>query len=237
MKYLSQIQVLGDSILEGIQVNPINKKYYTKNEIDFALLSRRFQLIIQNNSRFGCTVTKGSRLLERMLLKGLHTDAVVMDFGGNDCNYKWSDIALNPDGEFEPTTPLPDFIKNYKHIIHVLKKHDIVPILTTLPPLEPQRFFDWWCQNLNQKNIMKWLGSITEIYSQQEKYSNQVAIIATEENVPLIDIRAAFLSHGHIGDLMCEDGTHPNSNGQRIITQAFLSFAEKYQQSPNVIAV
>lgn len=78
---------------------------------------------------------------------------------------------------------------------------------------------------------MKWLGSITEIYSQQEKYSYHVAQLAMEEGIPLVDIRGAFLAHGHIGELLCEDGTHPNTMGQKVITQAFLEFAERRKKS------
>lgn len=224
MNCITNIQLFGDSILKGIQINPINKRYYTKNDIDTQMLSERYALCFQNDSRFGCTVTKGEKILTSKMESGLHCDAVIMDFGGNDCDYKWNEIAENPEGSFQPNTPLLDFMIEYRIIIQKLKAKGIVPILTTLPPLEPQRFFDWWCQNLNKDNILKWLGSITAIYSQQEKYSRHVEQLAKEENVSLVDIRGAFLDHGHIGTLMCEDGTHPNSKGQEIITEAFSNF-------------
>jgi lysophospholipase L1-like esterase len=230
VRCLTNIQLFGDSILKGIQVNPTSKRYYTKNDIDLPMLSERFSLSIQNDSHFGCTVTKGDKILSRKLESGLNFDAVIMDFGGNDCDFNWNEIAANPDGNYQPNTPLPDFILEYRAIIQKLKANGIVPILTTLPPLEPQRFFDWWCQNLNKVNIMKWLGSITAIYSQQEKYSRQVEQLAKEENVPLVDIRGAFLNHGRIDTLMCEDGTHPNSEGQKIITEAFLNFFDSRGQ-------
>ncbi|WP_346910935.1 SGNH/GDSL hydrolase family protein [Faecalicatena orotica] len=225
MKSIKNIEVLGDSLLKGIQVNPVNKKYQTKNDIDFDMLSREYALSIKNDSRFGCTVTKGARILLKKLDTGLNCDAVVMDFGGNDCDYKWAEIAENPEGDFSPNTPLKQFIEEYTCLIQTLKSRGILPILTTLPPLDPQRFFNWWCQNLNKKNVMKWLGSIGHISDHQATYSSAVEALAASEHVPLIDIRSAFLRHGTISDLICEDGTHPNSKGQQIITGVFQSFA------------
>ncbi len=224
MKHLEKIEVLGDSILKGIQVNPKNKRYYTKNDIDVNMLSSMYSLTITNESRFGCTVTKGYQIITRKLKKGMECDAIVMDFGGNDCDFRWEDIAANPDGSFEPNTPLDIFMTEYTNLIRTLKDKNIMPILTTLPPLEPQRFFDWWCRNLNKENIIKWLGSIEEIYNHQALYSSYVEEIARKENVPLVDIRSAFIKNGNIGNLICEDGTHPNSNGQKIITEVFKNF-------------
>ncbi len=229
MAMYKNIELLGDSILQGVQINPVNKHYYTKNEIDTQMLCKKFDCSIKNNSRFGCTVIKGKKLLNNMLSSGFHCDALVMDFGGNDCDYKWKDIAENPNGVFEPNTPLPLFIEEYRSMIRDLKEHEIVPILTTLPPLEPQLFFDWWCRTLNKENVIKWLKTITQIYVHQENYSKQIEILAREEQVKLIDIRKEFLNYGAISDLICEDGTHPNSEGQKLITKAFDEFFSKEQ--------
>jgi len=230
MKYLSKVEVLGDSILKGIQVNKENLKYYIKNDFGIDILRKRYEIDIQNNSKFGCTVTKGDQMLTKKMKLGLSCDAVVMDFGGNDCDYKWSEIAANPYKEFKTNTPIDEFRETYRGIIKKLRDNNIIPILTTLPPLEAQHFFDWWCKDLNKENIMKWLGNVATIYNHQEHYSKEVEKIAKEENVPIVDIRSAFLSHGNVGELLCEDGTHPNSLGQKIITEAFDNFLIQWQK-------
>lgn len=71
---------------------------------------------------------------------------------------------------------------------------------------------------------MRWLGSISTIYKHQEHYSEQVLRLAREEDVPVINIRKTFLEHGDVASLICEDGTHPNSKGQQLITKAFQTF-------------
>ena len=53
--------------------------------------------------------------------------------------------------------------------------------------------------------------------------------LAREENVPLVDLRGAFLDHWHLDTLLCEDGTHPNSAGQALIGRAFRDFAERWE--------
>ena len=230
IKQLHDIQVLGDSILKGIQVDPQTGKYITKNEMDSRRIAKDYALEIENHSHFGCTITKGAKLLDRMLERGMACDAVVMDFGGNDCDYKWPEIAENPDGIHLPAVPLGEFVDQYRKVIGKLKERGIVPILTTLPPLEPQRFFDWWCGGLNQENVLRWMGGVVNIYAHQENYSRAVEDVARMEQVPLVDIRRAFLHHGRIGDLICADGTHPNSTGQQLITEAFEEFAVQYRK-------
>jgi len=221
------IGLFGDSILKGIQINPENKKYYVNNNIDVEILSKEYSIQIKNYSSFGCTVTKGSDLLNKRLEKNIGCDAIVMDYGGNDCDYNWKAISENPECDHFPNTPMKLFTETYYGIIDTLKKKGVLPILTTLPPLEPQRFFEWFCRDLNKKNILKWLGEINNIYCHQESYSRAIEKIALKTQVPLVDLRGAFLTFGNIDALLCEDGTHPNTSGQKVITSSFYNFAGK----------
>lgn len=227
MERQRQVLVLGDSILKGIQVDPETKKYVTRNDIDVCALETRFGLQVHNDSHFGATVEKGKRLLDRLLNRQAACDYLVMDFGGNDCNLRWDQVAADPKAEHLPSVPLAKFVECYREMVCAVKAAGIEPILTTLPPLVPQRFFDWWCRGLDQGAVMSWLGDVNNIYAWQENYSRSVERLAAAEGVDLVDLRGAFLDHGHIEELMCEDGTHPNSAGQALITRAFQGFAEE----------
>jgi len=227
-KTLNNIGLFGDSILKGIQINPVNKKYYVNNNINLEMLSKKYSIQIKNYSSFGCTVLKGSDLLKKRLEKNIGCDAIIMDYGGNDCDYNWKAISDNPDGNHFPNTPMELFTEAYCGIIDTLKKKGILPILTTLPPLEPQRFFEWFCGDLNKKNILMWLGEINNIYCHQENYSREIEKIALEKQVPLVDLRGAFLKFGNIKALLCEDGTHPNTSGQKIIAASFNNFVDRF---------
>jgi lysophospholipase L1-like esterase len=224
MGVLRSVGVFGDSILKGIQVDTENKRYCVKNHIDIEQISHKHQLVVNNYSLFGCTVKKGWLMLQKRIDKGKFYDMVVIEYGGNDCDFNWKEIASDPGIQHTPNTPLDIFFTTYCKIISMLKKKCIIPILTNLPPLEPQKFFDWFCKGLNKDNILKWLGSINTIYRVQETYSRMVEKIAFETKTHLVDLRSAFLEHRRIDALLCEDGTHPNTNGQKIITETFLNF-------------
>lgn len=227
MDIIRQIAVFGDSILKGIQLNPANEKYITDNHIDLDMLRNTYALAIENFSKFGCTITKGCEILKKRLSRGLECDIVVMDFGGNDCDFDWQAISENPEAEHQPHTPLDVFEQTYRSIIHMLREKAIRPILATLPPIDPQRFFDWFFRDLNKENILKWLGSVNTIYRYQENYSRTVEKIAREEDVYLVDLRGEFLKHRRIDNLLCGDGIHPNTEGQKLITTAFSNFARR----------
>jgi lysophospholipase L1-like esterase len=230
VKKMINVNIYGDSILKGIQINPVNKKYYVNNNIDVETLSEKYSIQIQNYSSFGCTVTKGRNMLKKSLEKNIGCDAIVMDYGGNDCDYNWKAISEAPEGYYSPNTPIDLFRETYCDIIDTLKKKGILPILTTLPPLEPQRFFEWFCKDLNKKNILMWLGEVNTIYYHQESYSRAIEKIALEKHVPLVDIRGEFLKLGNVKALLCEDGTHPNTLGQKVITSTFYNFANSVKQ-------
>lgn len=227
------IELLGDSILKGIQVRPGTRQYTVKNDMGLDALAQRLGFSLRNDSHFGATAERGGRLLDRLLAKGQEWSAVVMDFGGNDCDFVWSEIAADPTGTHLPHLPPEQFFQRYQAMVRTLKEHNILPVLLTLPPLEPQLFFDWWCRELDRSAVLAWLGgSVRRIFTHQEAYSEAVALLAAQENVPLVDVRSEFLRRGDVGRFLCADGTHPNSAGQALIGQALDRFAERVLHRP-----
>ena len=230
-----KVEIFGDSVLKGIQINPQNMRYYVDNNIDINAIEKTHSLSIKNFSKFGCTITRGFTSIEKHLIdEGVFCDAIVMDFGGNDCDFHWKEIAKRPDEEHFPKTSLDVFVDTYHKIIKLCKEKGVRPILTTLPPLDAQRFFDWFCQGMNKANVLKWLESIETIYRWQESYSRAVEKIAAETNTLLVDVRGAFLKNFRMKRFLCLDGTHPNTEGQKIITQAFLDFIEQSKNNGDI---
>ena len=219
MKIIRKIEVFGDSILRGIQVNPFNKRYHIDNNIDVDMLNEKFSLNIVNRSKLGNTVSKGKTMLDKYLEETPDCFAILMDFGGNDCDFNWKSISEDPDAEHEPNTPLKRFVKIYTDIIHKIIEHGIKPVITNLPPIEPQRYFNWLCKGLNRKNILRWLEGLNTIYRYQELYSRTIEEVARNTGAMLVDLRGAFLRERYMGRFICEDGIHPNTEGQRLITQ------------------
>jgi len=236
MEIYRKIEVFGDSLLKGIQLNPKNMRYHIDNHIDVEGIEKAYSLNIKNFSKFGCTITKGFSLIESRLKNNeVFCDAIVMEYGGNDCDFNWKEVAEKPDDEHLPNTPLDIFTDTYYKIICLLKENGIRPILTNLPPLDAQRFFDWFCNGFNKTNILKWLGGVESIYRWQENYSKTIEKVAIETDTLLVDIRGAFLKHRKIKRFLCEDGTHPNTEGQKIITEAFFEFIEQSRNQGKIL--
>jgi lysophospholipase L1-like esterase len=224
MRIIRKIEVFGDSILKGIQVNPLNKHYHVNNNIDVNMLSERFSLKIVNRSKFGYTVTKGKAMLDKFLGETPDCTAILMDYGGNDCDFDWTSISKSPETEHEPNTPINEFVKVYTDIIHRIIENGIRPVIANLPPLEPKRYFNWFSKGLCRGNILRWLGDVNAIYRFQELYSHTIEEIARNTSALLLDLRYAFLKERYIGRFICEDGIHPNTEGQRLITQELVRF-------------
>ena len=226
------VEVYGDSILRGVQLDEDDKRYRVDNNIDVSLLEKHFRLCISNFSKFGCTITKALSLIEKRFRsngednsKNEKCDAIILNLGGNDCDFDWKAVSENPEIDHQPNTPLEIFVETYRKIIEFLKEKGIRPIITTLPPLDAQKFFNWFCGGLEKKaDVLKWLGSVEAIYRWQENYSRTIEKLAEETGALLVDIRGAFLRHRKIEPLLCEDGTHPNTAGQKVITQSFFDF-------------
>jgi len=231
-----QVEIFGDSLLKGIQLDPVSLRYHINNYIDVEKIKKTHLLDIKNFARFGCTVTKGLALIEQRL-KGNKPfcDAVVMDFGGNDCDFDWKEVSERPDENHLPNTPIEAFVETYHKIIRLLKENGIRPIMTNLPPLDAQKFFNWFCKGLNKANVLKWLGDVHAIYRWQENYSRTVDKIAAETKTLIIDLRGAFLERRSLQRLLCEDGTHPNTEGQIVITQTLLEFIERAKTTGEIL--
>lgn len=232
MELLRKIQIYGDSILKGIELDH-SEKYVVPKESGWQYLEEEYPLAIANRAKFGCTVTKGLEQLSRALGKGLSCDAVVLEYGGNDCDYNWAAISENPKAEHQPNTPLPEFISSCRKMILLLQSHHILPIVMSLPPIDAQRYFDWFCRaGLDKKAILDWLGGdIQTIYRHQEMYSNALCRTALENHAALVDVRTPFLAAKNCRDLLCTDGIHPNQAGHRLIGQVFGEFASSHFQT------
>ena len=225
MGLLHRIQMYGDSILKGVELDTANR-YIVPRENSWQFLEEEYPLAIVNRAKFGCTVTKGLEQLRRAADKGLSCEAVVLEYGGNDCDYRWPEISANPTGLPEPNTPLPEFIRCCREMISILRENRVMPIVMNLPPIDAQRYFDWFCRDgLDRQAILEWLGGdVQTIYRHQEMYSSALCRVALEERVPLVDVRTPFLQAKNCRDLLCADGIHPNREGHRLMGQVFADF-------------
>lgn len=220
-----KFMVSGDSISKGVIFDEDKSKYIILKDNYIALLQHKLNGIIRNTAKFGNTLIKGVTKLRNDVLND-HPDIVLIEYGGNDCDFNWNEVASNPDIEHKPKTDFATFENKLKETLDFLKSNKITPILMTLPPLNADRYLKWISHNdpLAETNILKYIGSVTKIYWWQEKYSSAIQKIAEETHTKWIDVRGAFLQYPDFTKFICLDGIHPNEDGHKIIANKVMDF-------------
>ena len=227
MKQILRAKIYGDSIMKGTILDAGYRYHAIMNEYLIKLYDR-FGIEAENRARFGITVKRGHSILLRDIDEGLDCELALVEFGGNDSDFKWSEISMEPDKEHLPLTSMADFKQNIAAMTEELRAQGVQPIMMTLPPIEPNRYLDFVSRNGNSReNILKWLGYVEKIYETHKSYSDAVAEIAQERIVPLVDVRSASPSGNALGEYMCIDGVHPDKKGYQLRADSFATFFEK----------
>ncbi|MFD1739031.1 SGNH/GDSL hydrolase family protein [Bacillus salitolerans] len=141
---------------------------------------------------------------------------VIIGIGGNDCNFQWEEVSKNPNDTFDPIVPLERYIQNVKSIIVHIKKEGITPILLTLPPLDPVRYYENISKTFTS-HISNWICKVGGIEHWHGKYNRSVNKIAEELHVMKIDVRTAIKQAGELVDLISDDGIHLTEMGYKVL--------------------
>ena len=219
-----RIALFGDSILKGIILGDDNR-YHISKKVDWAHIEEKLDIEIVNCSKMGLCIKAGREKLEKFLNEHPEIDTIVLEYGGNDSDYAWDKVASNPLGVNSPKTDFTLFGENLKSMVNMIKSYNKKPVLMTLPPIIADKYFDFIVSLGNDKeNIKTFLGDIQVIYRRQEMYSNEISKVARLTNVDLVDVRHMFLQSDNMENLYCQDGIHPNCDGQKLIMKAFLEY-------------
>lgn len=228
MNILKQIEIFGDSILKGVIFDKITNKYLTPKETHADRVENFLPVSISNKSRFGCTIDKGDKMLDKTLNEGVDCDIILLEYGGNDCDFDWKEVSEHPEKEHQPKTPLNIFEKTLRSMINKVKEHGIKPLVMSLPPIDPHKYINWITKDgLSKERILQWLGDVNMIYRFQELYSNTVVKIAYETKCLFVDVRSKFLDKHNFSALLCDDGIHPNALGHKLIEEAFVDYGKE----------
>lgn len=221
---LDKVFLFGDSVARGIILDEAGQ--YTPIRENFgALAATQLGVNLVNKARFGCTITKGLDIMRRFF-SAKTAGIALLEFGGNDCNFQWEEIAAHPEASHVPVTPIEEFSKRYGEMIASLRSSGVIPVIMTLPPLVAERFFDWVTRNgLNRAAVLSWLGDVQQIFRWHESYDKAVRVIAEENSCTLLDIRKAFLDSRDYRRYICGDGMHPNREGHKLIERSLMGYA------------
>lgn len=212
----------GDSIGKGVIFDDRRNRYVTIKDSFVNLVSESWG-VIKNFSRFGNTVITGLSRFENSQEEIASSEYVVFEFGGNDCDFNWTEISEQPNELHVPKTELQEFIAAYKSMVRKAIDAGKKVVVLNLPPVDHRKYFSWISKGRNADNIRFWLGGTSEfIYRWHERYNNAICEIANSLQVKLVDIRSIFLEKRNYSDYLCTDGIHPNEQGHRLMASAVI---------------
>lgn len=225
---MKKIVALGDSVIKGVILNCEGERsrYSLVDKSIVECCAERLGIESENLGKMGCTIEAGERILNRFADKFAGAKYVLLEYGGNDSDYDWKAIAEAPDNKHFPKTPIEVFESVYERVINKVKELGAVPIVLSLPPMDAQRYFDFfsigWTAALKD-NVLRWLGGSTNaIMSGHELYNLATWRVAQRTGVQWVDVTSGLLRDNRFREYLCEDGIHPNERGQKKMAEAIL---------------
>ena len=229
---LNSICILGDSVAKGVVLNSDAGRYALLKDSFANRIASEKNIVVKNLSRFGSTVSKGLEMLDRHRSELKNYDHVVLEFGGNDCDYKWPEIAADPAAEHQPNTAPSLFMEQYAEMIREVRNAGSRPVLLSLPPIDAPRYFAWFSRKISKEGLLAWLhNDVEHIYRWHEMYNLEVARLAGQMNVPLVDITSPFLKRRDYRSMICSDGIHPNAQGHELISRVLSGEISRYRKA------
>jgi lysophospholipase L1-like esterase len=212
------VTILGDSIMKGVMYDAERGRYVLYGDKGFLEEAADRGLDIKKVCRMGATVDWGYEHLSE-------TDgsrAVVLEFGGNDCNYDWPVIAGAPDCEHDPMVPPAQFRRKYAALIARVRESGAEPICMNLPPIDAEGFFRFISLTADGSRVLRWLGDKSLLYRWHEYYNRIIEFEAAAAGARLIDVRSRILRDRRYPELIGGDGLHPSRKGHELIRRDLL---------------
>ena len=132
---MGTIAAFGDSVLKGVIYED---EHYRVTDSSFQkICEQSFGITIENKARFGSTIAKGESVFEKNLsfISGTDGEYVVLEFGGNDCNFNWKEVSEDPERHHLPSStiankrPILFFVISANFFEPLLSKRKFIALL------------------------------------------------------------------------------------------------------------
>jgi len=214
------LYVLGDSIARGIVFSEKTGGYtISKNTFDVALKTAGVK--VYNYAKMGMTSENALSLIDRC--EKAENAVAAIEFGGNDSDLNWNEVASAPNTFHEAAVPIPEYEKNIVSLAKKAKSLGMRPVIVTPLPLLAEKFFDYVSENRDGNAILSYLGTKQNIYRWQERYAAAAVRAAYSADCPVFDARGLFLNRMDFDSLIGPDGMHPSEKGYKVIADAVMN--------------
>lgn len=223
-----KITVFGDSIGKGIFTD--GGKIEIMQGSAVTLFENEYNLKTDNRSAYGQSLKKLSvrNAVDRYLenIDENSNNVVVIELGGNDADFNWTEVAASPNKAHFPKTDVDEFSSLYGEYITRLKDKGVKVIACTIVPISSELYFNNVISKIADGNkVLEFFnGDFNTIHRHQEMFNNEILKNSYRYGVDVIDLRKKFLNSTDFENLMCQDGIHPNAQGQKEIFSAVKEF-------------
>ena len=233
---LRPIHLFGDSIGKGIMFDEGRGRYAIARERCDVQLQSALNVPVENHARMGATVAEG--LQDFLECGDIAGTIVVIEYGGNDCDLKWDEVAKDPSAYHEAKVPLETFRRLLKEFVLKVRRRNAAPLLVTAAaPCMPSVFLTGSPKGWTRMQCYRYLIDVQNIYRWQERYAIAVRDAALETGCDIFDLRDVFLSRRDVADLISLD--RHASKYQRPYADNGVAFAKRlfvYQAGPSLSA-
>ena len=113
-----RIEAFGDSVMKGIMLDE-NKRFRSYAD-RFDIIKRDFDIEVVNNARIGFTIERGFAQIKKFVTKDDCPEFVLLEYGGNDCNFDWKEVSEHPDEDHQPIVSPERFASLYREVVTYL---------------------------------------------------------------------------------------------------------------------
>ena len=221
---INKISAYGDSILKGAVTGTDSGHLFDIIEdSSLVLASKALDFDLNNQSAFGSIVSKTQRRLNRDIEKGIFSDLAIIESGGNDCDYDWTQVSSSPDEKHLPRTTLEDFIQKISEMVDVCRKNKNTPFIKKMPTLVRDRWYNHILHGQDENAVLKILNDNPDrLYQNHELYNISLVEYAFKNSVQIVDMRKEMLLSENYRNLMCLDGIHPNEKGYKFMSEIWI---------------
>lgn len=221
---MNKLMIIGDSVLKGVTYDAGAGRYKLYDSTLETRLAER-QIEAKRFCRMGSTVTDGHQRLAAMIENGddLRGVRLLLELGGNDCDFDWSAVSDAPDEQHLPHTEPEQFSELYEETVRLARENGAEVAVSTLVPIDAEKYLAFISRGRSYDNILRWLGDASMLYRWHESYNNAVTALAVRLGCPVVDLRSLFLRSHDFPALLSEDGIHPTARGHRMIEDYLVS--------------
>ncbi|MFD1677400.1 SGNH/GDSL hydrolase family protein [Alicyclobacillus fodiniaquatilis] len=148
----------------------------------------------------------------------LQPDVVLVEIGGNDCNFRWGEVAASPEANHQPYVPLRRYIDNVTNLVKRIRDIGATPIFLTLVPLDPVRYYQYLAKAFG-KQIAHWIALCGGIEYWHTGYHHALRQRLRELQVSEIDVREQDGQVVNWQDMLSEDGIHLTASGYQALSR------------------